>query len=96
MPTQSDIQAKIERYGLLRSALRAIEASSPDASAPEAGPDASAPDSGAPDPLAPEAEEIPPPGEVRSETRILADLSRSIGRPLGHWRALAWLWGHAP
>jgi formate dehydrogenase len=38
----------------------------------------------------------PPPGEVRSETRILADVSRSIGRPLGHWRALAWLWGHAP
>ena len=38
----------------------------------------------------------PPPGEVRSETRILADLSRSIGRPLGHWRALAWLWGHMP
>jgi len=38
----------------------------------------------------------PSPGEVRSETRILADLSRSLGRPLGHWRALAWLWGHAP
>ena len=33
MPTQSDVQAKIEHYGLLRSALRAIEASSPDASA---------------------------------------------------------------
>lgn len=38
----------------------------------------------------------PPPDEVCSETRILADLSRSIGRPLGRWRALAWLWGHAP
>jgi formate dehydrogenase len=38
----------------------------------------------------------PPPGEVRSETRILADLSRALGRPLGRWRALTWLWGHAP
>jgi hypothetical protein len=33
MPTHRDIQAEIEQYGLLRSALRAIEASSPDASA---------------------------------------------------------------
>lgn len=33
MPTHRDIQAKIEQYGLLRGALRAIEASSPDASA---------------------------------------------------------------
>jgi len=33
MQTQLDIQGKIEQYGLLRRALRAIEASSPDSSA---------------------------------------------------------------
>jgi len=33
LPTHFDIQAKIEHYGLLRSALRAVEASSPDANA---------------------------------------------------------------
>jgi len=32
VPTQYDIQSRIEQFGLLRSALRALEASSPDAS----------------------------------------------------------------
>jgi anaerobic selenocysteine-containing dehydrogenase len=34
------------------------------------------------------------PGGTRSETRILADLSLALGRPLGRLRIGAWLWGH--
>ncbi len=36
------------------------------------------------------------PGETRSETRILADLSLAVGRPLFGSNALTRLWGRAP
>jgi anaerobic selenocysteine-containing dehydrogenase len=37
-----------------------------------------------------------PPGEVRSEARILADISLALGRPLWGLRAAARLWGRLP
>jgi anaerobic selenocysteine-containing dehydrogenase len=37
-----------------------------------------------------------PPGEVRSEARILADISLALGRPLWGHRAAAKLWGRLP
>ncbi len=37
-----------------------------------------------------------PPGEVRSEARILADISLALSRPLWGRRLMANLWGHMP
>jgi formate dehydrogenase len=37
-----------------------------------------------------------PPGGVRSEARILADISQALGRPLWGYDLVAKLWGHVP